>query len=394
MTTLLTTVFWISCFGVGYTYVLYPVLLFVWRTLKRKPTTSVSVEQRSDRELPSVTVVIAAYNEEAVIGQKISNIRSTDYPGDRIEFLVGSDGSTDRMEQLLQSCGVPSLQVFRFPDRRGKASVLNDLVAGAQGEIIVFSDANTVYEPTTIRRLVGAFSDPSVGGALGELSLVTQGGTLAEHAESFYWRYENALKKLESEIFTTLGGTGPLYAVRRSLFVPLPISKVVTDDFLVPLSVLARGYRVVYEPRARGHEETSASVAREFRRKTRIAVGNYHGISEFYRLLSPRYGFVAFALWSHKILRWMGWIFLLAMVSTSAYVAADNRFFLFVCVFEIVVAALVALGAGAEKLRFRIGMLGMPFHFVAMNAALALGFLQFIAGRRQPTWEVVRHKGS
>jgi cellulose synthase/poly-beta-1,6-N-acetylglucosamine synthase-like glycosyltransferase len=385
--------FWGSVLGLAYSYALYPLILLFWQAIRtyRRAGPPPEISLRADR-LPRVSVVIAAYNEEAVIGGKMENLRILDYPSDRIEFLVGSDGSTDATEHLVRASGVVSLHVYGFSERRGKAAVLNDLVAKAGGEIVVFSDANTVYEPDAIRYLAGAFADPTVGGVLGELSLVSAEDRLAERAESLYWRYENALKRLESSIQTTLGGNGPLYAIRRSLFVPLPNSKVVTDDLLVPLSVIAGGYRVVFEPRARAAEETSGSVAEEFRRKTRIAAGNFYGVSEFYRLLSPFHGFAAFALWSHKMIRWMGWVFLLAIAGSSAYLAKDSEFFYAVCLLELVVAGLLVLGAAAERVRVRIGLLGMPFHFLAMNAALALGFVWFILGRRNPAWKVLRHK--
>jgi poly-beta-1,6-N-acetyl-D-glucosamine synthase len=391
----LMVIFWVSLGLLVYSYVLYPLLLIVVRSFRKEhPQHAESGSVADDRQtqVPSISVVIAAFNEERVLRQKIENLAQTVYPSDRIEFLVGSDGSDDRTVQILQAEEGKSLRPFCFTERRGKASVLNDLVRQATGEIIVFSDANTFYEPSTIQWLSVGFQDPSVGGVVGELSLKAKSATLAVQAESFYWGYENSIKRLESELATTLGGTGPLYAIRRLLYVPLPADKVVMDDFLIPLSVVAQGYRIVYEPRARAYEETSETVAQEFRRKTRIAVGNYHGISSFYRLLHPRFGFAAFALWSHKILRWMGWLLVPLVVATSGFLAYASTLFAFVCLLEALLLMLVAVGAAAERLRVRIGLLGVPFHFAAMNLALAVGFFLFLFGRQKPAWKIVRHQ--
>ncbi len=382
---ILQIIFWSCIVLVLYTYALYPLVAVVAARMVRRNATA-----GDDGQLPGVSIVISVFNEESVLEEKIRNLQSLDYPQDRIEYLFGSDGSTDSTSPLLERATTSSLRPFLFPDRRGKAPVLNDLVAHARGDIIVFSDANTMYHPETIRRLAGHFADPSIGAVCGELRLTSDPRTSGGFGEVLYWKYESLLKMSESRMSTLLGATGGVYALRKSLYVPLPVDKSVTDDLLIPLRVVERGFRVVYEPDALAFEPASNSVIGEYRRKVRIAASNFNTVAEFWHLLLPQRGLVAFSLWSHKILRWIVPLLLLIMTGISIALRGRGAFYTFFLDAAIVFLIVASLAFVLERLHIRIGVWGLPYYFVATNAALLVGLLKSIAGSQRPTWDVVR----
>ncbi|HLF13456.1 MAG TPA: glycosyltransferase family 2 protein [Bacteroidota bacterium] len=381
---MLEVIFWICSVLVLHTYFLYPLIVLIWHAIGRK-----SAVPPVDHT-PSVSIVLAVYNEEAIILEKIENLKNLDYPADRLEILIGSDGSSDNTNTLLgKHCGA-GCKIFRFGPRRGKPSVINDIVAEARGDIVVLTDANTRFFPDTIRELASPFADPAVGAVSGELNLYTNEDSVGGRGEVTYWRYENWLKEKESEIFSTIGAAGAVYAVRRVLFVPLPTAKSVVDDLLVPLRVVKAGYRTIYRKEARAEERVTGRVGGEFQRKIRISASNFNTISDIAPLLHPRYHFVSFALWSHKIIRWCAPFLLLTMVCASGILAWKSAFFLGLVYGEIVFLILVLMGVFAEKFRIRIGILSFPYYFIAMNAALLLGFFRFLRQGQPPTWTVVR----
>jgi len=380
-------VFWSCLLMVGYTYLFYPVVLILLKTL---------LKTKSPEQMPGkgfvqrISVLVAAYNEDGVLKDKITNLSGVDYQKDKIEFIFGSDGSTDKTNDILNECRVPNLRPVIFSNRRGKAAVLNELVSMAKGDIIVLSDANTFYAPNTISELVKHFKDPAVGAVCGELILESKDQNRGGMQEISYWNYENTIKRLESDIKTTLGATGAVYAIRKVLFKPLPAGKTIMDDFLISLSIIEQGYSIKYEPEARAYEKVSGSVAGEFRRKVRIGAANFHGISEFARLLHPRYGFASFALWSHKIVRWFVPFLLIALFASNALLSANSGFYGVAFVLQLIFLALGIIGLMAECFSVNLWFLGLPYYFIAMNAALFVGFGRFLFNRQRPTWDVVR----
>lgn len=383
---IIETLFWISVFFVAYTYVIYPATAYLLSKNSHEwPSTSEPLP------VPSVSVVISVFNEERVLHSKLENLQRIEYPLDRMTFLFGSDGSTDQTALILEGANLPGICVRSFLDRRGKASVLNDLVSQATGEIVVFSDANTMFQPNTIGKLVRHFADPGVGAVSGELRLAEHPETISSIGEASYWDYENLLKRMESDVESILGATGGVYAIRRKLYEPLPTNKAVTDDFLIPLNIVKKGYRVKYDREALAFEKGAGSVGSEFRRKVRIGAQNFNTISEIASLLHPRHGFVAFALWSHKIIRWCVPFLLIGVVASCSILAWDNSFYS-KCLWGILVFVGAAiLGFVCELLKIQVGALTLPYYFIAMNAALFLGFVRFLLGKERPTWDVVRN---
>lgn len=377
--------FWLLLSTILYTYCLYPLILVALTRIQKSRRTG-----RDSSELPTVSILVSVYNEAMILQDKLLNLHSINYPKEKIEFLLGSDGSTDETNQILCGAESPHLRPVIFPERRGKAAVLNDLISRARGEIVVFSDGNTIFTAETVGKLLKNFSDSSVGAVCGELILQSEKKSIGGVGESAYWTYENFLKRLESDFRTIVGATGGVYAIRRKLYRPLPTSKTIMDDFLIPLEILKAGFSVKYEPEAIAHEHSSDTVHGEFRRKVRIGAANFHGISEFYELLHPRHGFIAFALWSHKIIRWLVPFLLIVLLLSTALLAMESELYKTIFSVELGLIALAIIGFVSDRFGLRIGVLGLPYYFMAMNVALFIGFFKFLFGSQKPTWDVVR----
>ncbi len=378
-------VFWGSLGIVAYSYLLYPLIVAALvRVRGPRPVF------RDEAYCPVVSMVISIYNEEAVLPEKLRNLEATTYPAEKLRFVLGSDGSSDGTNRILAAWSHPSKRVIEFKTRRGKGPVLNDLVHAAEGEVVVFSDANTMYDPLTVARLVQPLADPAVGAVCGELVLVSEGSEAGGTGEVSYWSYENWLKRMESEVHSMLGATGPLYAIRKSLFVPLPVHKSVTDDFLIPMNIIMKGYRFIYSRDATAYEKTSGSMKGEFRRKARIGAQNFAGIADLKPLLLPGAGFTAFALWSHKIIRWfVPFLAILAFVAT-AVLAPGSLFFSIVFALEIAFLVIGGVGFIADRSHVHLRNGGLPYYVLAMNAALLVGFFRCVLKRQRTTWEVFR----
>jgi cellulose synthase/poly-beta-1,6-N-acetylglucosamine synthase-like glycosyltransferase len=369
---------------VAFTYVGYPVVLAGWGALHdlrgalRFFSGGPDRRERPDPpEWPRVTVVLAAFDEEACIREKVENCLALDYPPDRLDVVVGCDGCTDRTAAVAREAGRGRVRVVELSPRQGKASVLARLVPAAPGDVVVLTDANVVFHPGAVRALARRFRDPSVGAAVGRLRLRTRDGA----GEGAYWAYESFLKYLEGKLGCVLGANGGIYAVRRILFPPLP-SDTITDDFVVPLRIAVRGWKVPFEPTALAWEDAPDDPVVEFGRRARIGAGNWQALVRLPDLLDPRAGFVAFAFVSHKLLRWLT-PFLLAvalganLVVASAPGAWGARALLAA---QLGCYALAAAGDGA-------GAPGRAArHFVAMNAALAVGFWRFLRGTQRAAW--------
>ncbi|HSN71991.1 MAG TPA: glycosyltransferase family 2 protein, partial [Steroidobacteraceae bacterium] len=298
MTGLIEFLFWSSVLMVAYTYAIYPVLMLLMGQ-RRSSEGAVQDATVADRDWPDVDVVIAAYNEESHIVERLTNLLDQHYPAHRLRVLVGSDGSSDATVELARSVGSDRVFVQAF-GRRGKASVLNDLVARATAPIIVLSDANTAFDRDAIRWLVRAFDDPAVGAVVGELRLLAADG---DNRDSTYWNVERRLKEAESRIGGLLGANGAIYALRRELYEPLPPDTIV-DDFVVGMRIAAAGHRVVYEPRAFAIEDTPSGMDSEFRRRIRIGTGNYQAFFRYPQFLTRTSWGTRFTYLSHKVLRW------------------------------------------------------------------------------------------
>jgi cellulose synthase/poly-beta-1,6-N-acetylglucosamine synthase-like glycosyltransferase len=376
-------IFWACVLLIAYTYAIYAALIWCAARLFGKHSEPGTI---ADEQLPPITLLIAAYNEADVIAERVRNALAMEYPAGKVQIVVASDGSSDATANVVRTFADRSVQLFNYTQRRGKASVLNSAMAEIESEIVLLSDANTDIAPDAARNLVRWFSDPKIGAVCGRLVLVDS--ETGRNADGLYWRYETFLKKAEAKLGALLGSNGAIYAIRRDRYVPIPANTIV-DDFVIPLlAKLNSGCRIVYDCDAVASEETAPDVKAEFRRRARIGAGGFQAIALLWRLMSPRWGWLAFAFVSHKVLRWLCPFLLAAMLISSVIAAAVGQ-----PLYWIIVAAQVAfyvvslLTSRLPGPLRRMKMLRLATMFTSMNAALAVGFWRWVNGVRSGTWE-------
>ena len=375
---------------VGFAYAGYPVVIYMLsklfgRSEKPKPL--------ADDQLPLVSLLIAAYDEEDEIERRLVNAMALDYPADRLEIVIASDGSTDRTCDIVRRVAAANpgrIRLLDYTDNRGKATVLNDAFQTIRGEIVVLSDANTTMREDSLRRLVKWFAIPDIGVVCGRL-VMTDPST-GNNVDSMYWKYETFLKKCESKLGALLGSNGAIYAIRKELFPGVPAGTII-DDFYIPLAAKRRyKCRIIYETRAVACEETAISIRDEFHRRSRIGAGGFQSIGMLWRLLWPRHGWVAFAFLCHKVVRWLCPFFLI--------VAFVSNFFLLDTLFGQVTLALQVGGYTAalagnwmpSKPKF-LRVFRLPTMFATMNAALLVGFFKWLFRNQSGAWKRTERSG-
>jgi len=366
---------------VAYAYFGYPVLIWLAsRLFGREPDRP----EVPDKDLPTISLLIAAYNEEAEIGRRIENALETDYPADKYEIVVASDGSSDRTNEIVRGYERFGVRLLAFPVRRGKATVLNDAIPQASGEIVMLSDANTFTHATAAQRMAGWFRDPKVGVVCGRLVLTDP--ATGKNVDSLYWKYETFLKKCEGRLGALLGANGAIYAIRKTLFQGIPGNTIV-DDFVIPLLARQRsGCRIVYDKEAVAVEETPARLKSEFHRRTRIGAGGFQSIGMLFRLLSPRNGWISFTFASHKILRWLCPFALLAALLSNALLAVRPEFMALLCAQVLFYAvSLIASRLPSEPRVLRYSRVATMF--TMMNAALLVGFFRWLRSSQSAAWK-------
>lgn len=374
--------FWLSILLITYSYLVYPVLLATLAKLWGKKNTCKDISNIS--EWPEVAVVIAAYNEEQDIKQRVENLLSQDYPAEKITYFIGSDGSTDNTNQILRQFTDSRLQAQLFETNRGKASVLNDLIQLVTQPIVVFSDANTHFEPDAIKRLVAHFDDNKVGAVCGELNLFNPGDN--NNQDSTYWLYEQFLKEKEGQLDALLGANGAIYAIKTHLYTPIPINTVV-DDFLIVMNVAKHKHKIIYDKLALAHEEIAPSIAEEGKRRIRIGTGNYQAFTRLYWALNPFIGWRFFSYLSHKVLRWFTPHFMVVAFMSNV-ILLGNTFYNAVLLIQILAYYLAYWGQKvSEQGRSIPAFIALLTFFVSMNYALLQGFYRFAFKNIQGTWQ-------
>jgi cellulose synthase/poly-beta-1,6-N-acetylglucosamine synthase-like glycosyltransferase len=375
----MTAAFWVPFWTLAYAYAGYPALVWLLaRAFGREP-------RRAD-VTPSVSLLIPAYNEAAHMDARLRNTLSLDYPRERLEVVVASDGSTDATNAIVERYRDRGIRLIALPSNIGKTAMLSQVVPQLRGEIIVFSDASSELAPDALRTLVRAFADPAVGCVCGLYRLEAPVDLRGE-GEGLYWKYETFIKRQESRLHSILGAHGAFYGIRASLFRPLSGS-MINDDYLIPMRIVAQGYRAVYEPRAVAMEREAASVEGEFARRRRIAAGNCQQIVELAHLLSPARGWVAFTLWSHKVLRTVAPLFMIALLVGSFALPAGPR--------EAALAGQALfygsawLGYVCQRRGRRVPVLSAPLYFCLGNLAMLAGLLNYGFSRKALVWERAR----
>lgn len=375
--------FWTACGFVLYGYVGYPILLGLLAKF-RKPQSVPDLVARSPEDWPRVSLIIAAYKEEAMILQRIANALQMDYPADRLEILIGVDGNEDLTGELVGTVDDSRVKLHQFPQRRGKPSVLNDCAAMATGELIAFSDANTFWEPNALKLLVRHFQNASVGGVCGQLILTD--ATTGKNSDGLYWKYENCLKRWEGRIGALLGFNGAIYVIQKSLWQPIPAQTIV-DDFLIGMQIYLQDKTLVFEENAIANEETAPSIHAEFQRRARIGAGGFQSLCWLSSLLNPKYGSVAFAYWSHKVVRWVcPFMMFVALVTNVALVAQGQTGYEWLLLAQGLFYSIACLGRFLPGNGASVRLVRLSSMFVSMNAALAVGFWRWISKRQKGTW--------
>ena len=367
-------VFWISVGTILYTYLGYPLILYVRSRWSARPVRSAPI-------LPSISIIVAAHNEAHTLPDKLHNLLQMDYPQDRLEVVVVSDGSTDGTNELLSQRVDGKLLAFILPEHKGKAIALNRGIEAARGEVLVFTDARQRIEENALKCLTADLADPEVGCVSGELMLARAKQEPGEGA-GLYWRMEKKIRRWESLSGSVVGATGALYAARRSLVVPLP-EGILLDDVYIPMHVARQGARVVFEPEARVWDSLPASLGQEFRRKIRTLTGNYQMLQSVSWLLSPSNP-VLFRFVSHKLLR-LAVPFALAGVFGSSLLLHASVYKLAMLT-QLIFYGFGLLGLAHPWLGFASRPANAVLTFLTLNAAALVAFLNFVTGKK-PVWE-------
>lgn len=384
-------IFWVSCGVLAYTLVGYPAVIGLWARLRpRRP--------RSSDDTPSIAIVLVVHDEARRIAARLENLLALDYPADRMSILVCSDGSSDATVRLARACADPRVSVLAFERWRGKPDVLDDAVPAVDAEIVIFADARQRFEPGAARALVAPFGDPQVGAVSGELHLTTSPGASAvASGVGAYWRYEKAIRRAESLVDSSVGATGAIYAIRRSLFQLIP-STTILDDVLIPMTIVRAGYRTVFEPRARAYDDAASTAREEFARKGRTIAGTFELFAREQWLLNPWRNRLWLQTVSHKLLRLLGPLALAAAL-VSSVVLAGRPFYRVALAVQLLLYGVALIEHLRRARAVRPGraakmLFGVPYAFCVLQAATLSGFVRFVTGRQAVTWAKAEARSS
>ena len=375
-------VFWLTVAALLYTYVGYPLLLVLMSRLCGRPV------HRSDFT-PSATVIITAYNEERDLAAKLENTLALDYDSNLLEVIVASDCSTDRTDEIAREFAARGVRLHRQPERLGKTAAQNGAVEQARGDVILFSDATTDYEPDVLHVLMSSFADPTVGCATGRVIYTDRAESSVGHGTRSYWGYEFLLKKHESNVCSLIGVCGCMYAVRKSAYVPL--YHEACSDFLIATKMVEQGLRAVYEPAAVCREETNERADKELKTRVRIVTQTFSDLWRNRSMMNPlRSGFYAVELISHKVMRYLVPLFLIIILVTSAVLAPRSVSYAIALIAQICFYGAAVLAWMLERVGLPSRLLAVPQYFVLANLASLIALYKFISGERYVRWEPIR----
>ncbi|MGH9396122.1 MAG: glycosyltransferase family 2 protein [Terriglobia bacterium] len=384
-------VFWWCAVLIIYTYFLYPLLLFAayavsqirrdWRYLTGRRNRRALIVPPDG--LPPLSLIIPAYNEQDHLPDKIANIQQLDYPAEKIEVVFISDGSTDATNDILRAIQAFQVRNVFFPVRQGKSTALNEGVRQAQHDLLVMSDAATLFAPDALKNLVRHFQDASAGVVCG--ALLFRGSEESQQTEGVYWKYESMLRLMEARLGATMTASGAIYALRRACFLPVSADTVI-EDFVIPMNARKHGYRVIYDPEVVATEFAASAVSGEFTRRVRLAVGSFRALRQLARARLRGFSLVAFC--SHKVLRWTVPFLLIGLFLSNIFLLGDLLYRL------TFAGQLLFYGWAGMGFVFRDRLKGVRFallgyFMLSMNLAFLVGFFRFLAGRKEVTWQRV-----
>lgn len=368
--------FWFSVVVILYAYIGYPFIIYVLSLFYRKSL-------RGKYIYPRISVIISAYNEEKIIEEKIISLLQIDYPEERLEILIGSDGSTDSTDEIVSRFTNSRIMLFRQEQRQGKPSMLNLLVAQAKGEILVFTDARQRLDRNALKELVKHFSDENVGSVSSALFYEDgEGAAKTQVGIGLYWEYEKFIRKCESRMGSMLGATGALYAIRRELFPVLP-KGLLLDDIYIPMKIVERGFRAIFDKKAKVYDKVFKDPKDEFLRRTRTLAGNYQLFFHLKELFNPLKGKISWQFFSHKFLRLIVPFLLITLFVSNAFLFAERFYgalFILQCLFY-----LSAISGSLLKKKARV--FDVPYMFCMLNAAAVIGLFRLLTRKQSILWE-------
>lgn len=375
-----------SFFVLFYNYIGYGILL--WALVKIKRRLQKAKPPAAPYE-PEVTLIVAAYNEETVIEEKIVNTLALDYPEEKLRLLFITDGSSDNTPAIISR--YPRIQLLHAAARTGKTAALNRAMQHVETPYVIFCDANTLLNAAAVRNIVQHYADEGTGGVAGEKKVISSGGSAGAAAtEGIYWKYESFLKKLDAELYSVVGAAGELFSVRTALFQPVE-EAVILDDFIISLRINIKGYRIAYAPDAYAMEAPSDSIKEEHKRKIRISAGGFQSIVMLRALLNVfRFPVVSFQYISHRVLRWTlsPLSLLILLLSNITLAIYEGGWFFNTCLAIQVLGYLAALtGYKLAERNIRISLFYIPFYFLFMNIAVYQGFYRYLTNNQSAAWE-------
>lgn len=393
MTMLLEIILWTCIFLVVYAYVGYGAILWLLVKIKRLLFGRPKLTQFPESELPAVTFMVAAWNEERFMPQKIRNCLALDYPREKLRILFVTDGSTDRTNEIIQNFPLPEnarVDLHHTPLRDGKISAVNRAMKTVDDPIVIFTDANTDVNPAAVRNIVRHYTDPNVGAVAGEKRIaVGEAGDATGAGEGIYWKYESKLKEWDSELYSVVGAAGELFSVRTELFADVDPNTII-EDFVMTVGIAADGYRVRYEPEATASEGQSTDIAEELKRKKRIAAGGLQAVARLWRVLIPfPRPLLSFQYVSHRVLRWTLAPLALPIIFILNILLALQGIELYQWLLAAQVLFYVAAGLGwfLERRKLKFKALFVPYYFCVMNYAVYHGFVRIVTGKQSVVWE-------
>ncbi|HZY39306.1 MAG TPA: glycosyltransferase family 2 protein [Mucilaginibacter sp.] len=386
--------FWLSLAVVFYTFAGYGILLYIIIRMKRLIKGHNVVIAPLNNLMPCCTLVVAAYNEEHFIEDKIKNCLELKYPAGKLKFLFVTDGSTDKTSDIVNQ--YPQITHLHQNGRSGKIAAVHRAMAQVDTDIVVFTDANTFLNPEALTNICRHYVDSTVGAVAGEKRVqIGESADASAAGEGFYWKYESALKKWDSELYSVVGAAGELFSVRCSLYEDVPVDTVL-DDFMISMLIASKGYRIVYEPQAYAMETASENVTEELKRKIRIAAGGMQSILRLKSMFNPfKHPILSFQYISHRVLRWTVTPFLLILVfGINAGLALQPGETLFKLIFlaQIFFYLLALTGMIMEKRHIRIKVLFVPYYFCVMNYAVLMGIIRYFTTKQSAVWEQAQRK--
>ena len=381
----MTILFWILLLTILYCYFGYPFFIYLVAKLNLRKVHKGDIQ-------PAVSIVLSVWNEEDVIENKIKNLLGLDYPREKLEIVIGSDGSTDKTTARIRSFSDSRIVFLESGQREGKMATINQLVKKAKHEIVIFTDARQIFAANAIQELVKNFADPKVGSVSGELIFAPREGGTAKGL-NLYWEYEKFLRSQESKVHSMPGATGAIYAIRRELFAEVP-NQVILDDMYIPLKIIEKRYRAVFDKTAKAYDEVADSPKQEHRRKARTLYGNYQIFGLFPGMFNIFRSPIAIQLFSHKFLRVIAPFFMIMLFMVNVMLANLN-FYKGFLVLQIIFYGMAVFGALARYgkygiLKFISKICYIPYVFCLLNFSALVGFLRFVMAKQTITWQKAR----